>query len=65
MLLLSATPRDEGQFRYTIERTGYGIVYSSENAFAMASKLSSLNVTTPHFFLARARDLGSVEIPEG
>jgi hypothetical protein len=65
MLVLIATPRtSEGQFRYSIERTGYGIVYSSENALAVASQLSSLNVAEPYLLLARARELGSVEIPE-
>jgi len=65
MLLLTATRRDgEGQFRYSIERAGFGIIYSSENALAVASQLSSMKVARPYDLLSRARDLGSVEIPE-
>jgi hypothetical protein len=65
MLLLTATRRNvQDQFRYSIEKAGYGIIYSSENALAVASQLSSLNIVQPYILLARARDLGSVEIPE-
>jgi hypothetical protein len=58
MLVLIATPRGEGRFRYSIEGTG---IYSAENALAVALKLK---VVEPYILLDRARDLGSVEIPE-
>ena len=65
MLLLTATRGNvDGQFRYSIERPGYGILYSSENALAIAAQLSSLNVAEPYILLGRARDYGTVEIPE-
>ena len=65
MLLLTATRgHAEGLFRYSIERPGYGIAYSSENALAVAAHLSSLKVAEPYALLAHARDYGPVEISE-